>query len=661
MNTASMPTADNRLALLAFVNLAALPLYAGMPAAIILLILVLSAWQLLLIKTGRANPPKYILMLCVVAACAILFYSFRHLLGQQPGIALVIIMCVLKLFEINTNRDAYIVVYSACFVIASNFFYDQSVWLAIYVCALIVVMYSILVSLSDRLHTTRMTQRLRQSAVALIYSLPLMLILFVLFPRIPGPLWGLPEDAYKNQTGLSEEMSPGSINQLVSSSAIAFRVKFDDDRIPPHHERYWRGIVLTQYDGRTWRKDDAPESALANIEYSDPGSAASSYSYEVTLEPTNLDWLLALEYPHTFAGRYRLSREAALYSEDKINNIISYRIESRAGINRSLFAQEDLKYRLLPVGRNPGTADLASILMEEADYDARAYITAVLNYFSEQGFIYTLSPDLLGEDAMDDFLLQTRRGFCEHYASAFTYLMRLAGIPARVVIGYQGGVMNPLDDYMIVRQSDAHAWSEVWLDGRWRRIDPTATIAPDRIEQGITSAGLELNRLPALLVTEFGLLKDMAFLYDSFQNRWNQWVIGFDQERQKRLMQLLGFEQAGASLLVTLLTILLTVFSLLMAWLVLKGRNRSTDTIQYHYELLCSKLERKGFHRAVNEGPRDFESRILDNKDLSGHSRAELAFIFQAYRKMHYGNVRSAKLLAEYVKKVRRFRLRLQA
>jgi len=660
MNTGTIPTAESRLALLALVNLAALLLYAGMPAAIILLILALSAWQLLSIKTNRPNPPKYVLMLCVIMACAILFYSYRHLLGQQPGIALVIIMCVLKLFEIKANRDAYIVVYSACFVIASNFFYDQSVWLALYVCALIVVMYSILIALSDRLNTTRLSQRLRQSAMALVYSLPLMLILFVLFPRIPGPLWGLPEDAYQNQTGLSEEMSPGSINQLVSSSAIAFRVKFDNDRVPPHHERYWRGIVLTRYDGRTWRKDDAPETALANIEYADPG-AAGSYSYEVTLEPTNLDWLLALEYPHTFADRYRLSREASLYSEDKINNIISYRIESQAGINRSLFAQEDLKYRLLPVGRNPGTADLAGMLMDEADYDARAYIRAVLNYFSEQEFIYTLSPDLLGEDAMDDFLLQTRRGFCEHYASAFTYLMRLAGIPARVVIGYQGGVMNPLDDYMIVRQSDAHAWSEVWLDGRWRRIDPTATIAPDRIEQGITSAGLELNRLPALLVTEFGLLKDMAFLYDSFQNRWNQWVIGFDQERQKRLMQLLGFEHTGAALLVTLLTILLSVVSLLIAWLVLKGRKRTTDTIQRHYELLCRKLERKGLYRAMNEGPRDFESRILDRTDLSSHSRAELAFIFQAYRKMHYGNVRSGKLLAEYVKKVRRFRLRLQA
>ncbi len=663
---ADKPDSNILFLLLTEIHLSALPLYSNMPLAITLLIVALSLWQFFLIKNHRENPGKLIQILLIIICFLTALYSYGHIFGQQPGIALVTLMTILKLFETKNIRDCYIIIYSAFFIIASNFFHSQSIWLILYVFFIVVFLVATLITLSDQLKSMPLKSRLSMASRFVFYAMPLMLILFVLFPRIPGPLWGLPDDAFAGRTGLSEEMSPGSINQLISSPAIAFRVLFYNE-IPSHRQLYWRGAVLSLYDGKTWRRDDAPDSAQANIQYD--SDSKNIFRYKVTLEPTRLNWLLSLEQPDidnstSSEHAYHINREAMLITRNKITKIINYSVSSQTSArNQALFKQEDYKNRLLPVSKNQGnknpqTIKLARKLFQSSDFNTQQYINTVLAYFQNNNFVYTLNPDLLGENAIDDFLFNSQRGFCEHYASAFTYLMRAAGIPARVVVGYQGGKMNPLDDYMIVRQSDAHAWTEVWAGNHWQRVDPTAAVSPDRIEQGILQSGIERNRLPLLLVSNNELFKNIGFLYDSFQNSWNQWVIGFNQKKQNELLKLLGFDDQDASNLIMLLIGCLIIVGGIVSWFLLTHKTIEKDRVQHYYNMFCLKLKRQGFQRQLNEGPVDFEKRFYKKHSLSQKTKTDAMFIFKAYRTLHYGNKKNSDLTTQYFKKIKSFKIR---
>ena len=653
--TADRPAKNILLFLLINIQLSIIPLYMSLPPAVVLLILIFSVWQFYIVLNDIKSPAKSIRLLNVIFVFLSLIFIYGNLFGRQPGISLIILMTVLKIFEVKSHRDCYVIIYSCFFIIASTFFQSQSVWLILYVMMVVITLTMSLIKLSDRRHSLSLKYSLWLASRYVMFALPFMLILFVLFPRIPGPLWALPADAYAAQTGLSEEMSPGSINRLISSSAIAFRVKFDGD-IPKHTQRYWRGAVLSDYDGKTWRRKDAPKETQANIVYDE--NSQQRYRYTVTLEPGNLNWILSLEYTSVFDPAYRLNREAMLLSKTKINKVISYKLESQTDAkNIALYKQEEYKNRLILLKSNPKTIELTKDLLKKSDYDKQRYITNVLQYFVEGGFVYTLKPDLLADNIIDEFLFDSKRGFCEHYASAFTYLMRAAGIPARVVIGYQGGTMNPLDDYMIVRQSDAHAWTEVWLNNRWTRIDPTAVVSPERIEQGVQNSGLEISRLPLLLVSDSKMLKNMAFLYDSFQNSWNQWVIGFDQKKQDELLKSLGLESASLSNLILLLVSSMSFTGLIIAWLVFKQNHSKNDRVQNYYNRFCRKMQRYGIERHLNEGPVDFEQRLLLHKKFSIKDRNKISFIMKAYRLLHYGNRNNEKLEKNYRNKIKKFRL----
>ena len=648
------PNKNILYSLLAGIHLSALPLYAAMPISIIFLLITLSFWQAYLIYNNIKNPGKLVLLIVISATLFIILYSYGYLFGRQPGITLVTLMSILKLFETKNLRDCYIIIYSAFFIIASNFFHSQTVWLTLYVFFVVVILTTILIALSDRLETINFKTRLKMASRYFIYAVPLMLVLFVLFPRIPGPLWGLQKDAFSSQAGLSEEMSPGSINQLIASPSIAFRVKFENTT-PDHHQLYWRGVVLSLYDGKTWRRADAPETTLPNIAFGDDTN--NTISYTVTLEPTNLKWLLSLEYPVDHDKRYSVNREAMLTTKNTLSNVVIYSVTSDTGSsNKALFKQEHYKNRLLPADLNPLTMKFAKELFARSNFDEQQYISRVLQYYRNNEFFYTLNPDLLGSNAMDDFLFKSRRGFCEHYASSFVYLMRAAGIPSRVVIGYQGGTVNPLDDYMIVRQSDAHAWAEVWTGDAWQRVDPTAAVSPERVEKGISNSGLERNKLPLLLVTDSKLLKNAAFLYDSFQNSWNQWVINFDHKKQTDILKALGFENASSSNLILLLITCFSITGLIVSWFLLRQYTVENDRVQHYYTVFCKKLQRYGIRRQLHEGPADFENRVISELMLTPQKRNEVMFVFKAYRTLHYGNQLNDRLTSLYIKKIKSFR-----
>ena len=636
------------------IHMVALPLYPRMPLAVLLSVLLLTLWTVLIIRRRVALPGRYFVLLLAAAVVAVLLKSYGTIFGQQPGTAMVLLLCFLKLFEMKHRRDVVLVIFLGYFLIASNFFFTQAPWAALYVFFVVVYLTSLLVFISDRRATISLQSRLILSTRLILLSLPLMLILFVLFPRIPGPLWGLPKDAHISGTGISDEMSPGSVNRLIASGEVAFRVRFDG-RPPPHRALYWRGVVLSDFDGRTWRRDDAPASAEPNTVAG--SSADERLDYTVTLEPSKQKFLFALDLPVSAVNNYRLTRELMLLGSDRVIDVMIYSIQSDVdAINQGLFEPEQRKNLELPPDFNPRSLRLARQLWRRSN-GAYAYIEQVLDYFRQQEFVYTLSPPLLGRDSVDEFIFDTRRGFCEHYAGAFVTLMRAAGVPARVVMGYQGGEMNPVDDYMIVRQSDAHAWAEVWLDGRgWLRVDPTAAVSPARIELGMRNAGLERELLPSILNPNSALMLRARYLWDSLHNSWNQWVVGFDLEKQRELFSNLGIGDVSIADLVLWLVLAMTLAGAIAAWWVFRYQPRTkTDRVRYYYDVFCNKFAKAGIERRSSEAAGEFLQRIRQSKPAVAGVAAR---IIDDYQQLRYGPAADVELMAQFSQAVRKFRVR---
>lgn len=639
--------------LLAGLVLVGLPLYAYLSPIVLWYVFALTVWSALAIIGKVPIPGGSIRLLLAMVIVGALYVSYGAVFGLIPGTSMVLLLAYLKLFEIKTRRDITVIIFLGYFLASSLFFHSQSVWVALYVIVLAIYFTSLLVMVADRNASTSLLQRLKIALRMVLQSLPLMLIMFVLFPRIPGPLWQLPKDAQSASTGLSEEMTPGNINKLVASYDVAFRVKFDT---PPPENRflYWRGLVLSDYDGKTWRRDNAPDWTRPEIEIKNPGS--DGIRYRVTLEPHQHNWLYALEMVTGFDDHYRLTRELQLLSNNLVGSVISYRAQaSLHASNHGLYPPERRKNLELPAGYNPKTLALAQTMRRTAAGDPRAIVQAALQYFSNQEFYYTLTPPLLGNNAMDDFLFKSRRGFCEHYASAFTTLMRAAGVPTRIVLGYQGGEINPVDEYMIVRQSDAHAWTEVWLDDQgWMRVDPTAAVAPQRIERGIQSAGLEKQYLPGLLQVNSDVLNRVRFVWDSFQNGWNQWVIGFDEQKQLKLFKMLGMDGVSKSDLVLYLVAAMSCAGLLVAWWVIgSGYYQPKDRVRLYYRRFTAKLGKRGL--AIHEQDTPKEVLVKIQKSLPA-SVVQASQIIHQYQAMIYGQIRNRETEKSFVRLVRSFR-----
>ncbi len=637
------------------IHLVALPLYPHIPLMVLLAIAFFTIWLLLIINGRVSQPGRFMMFILTVIVVAILVQSFGTILGQQPGSTMLLLLSFLKLFEMRSTRDIAIVIFMGYFLLASKFFYSQSLLIAIHVFVVVVYLTSLLIVFSDRLGSTNFNTRIHKSLRMIVQAVPFMLILFVLFPRIPGPLWGLPTDAQSAATGISDEMSPGSINRLISSGEVAFRVKFNADP-PPRPALYWRGLVLSNYDGKTWRLQNAPSKAQPFIVAS--ASNESEYGYTLMLEPHNQRWLFALETMIEFEGLFALTREMQLLSRNKVTDVMSYTLRSDIGAEiRGLFEAERRKNLALPDGLNSETMEFARNLFNESNRDDSIYISKVLKHFNNNEFFYTLSPPLLGENAMDDFLFSTRRGFCEHYSSAFVYLMRAAGIPSRVVVGYQGGAMHPFDDYMIVRQSDAHAWTEAWLeDEGWVRVDPTASVSPTRIENGIQNAGLERDLLPSILISDNVIFQRARFMWDSVHNSWNQWVVGYNQQRQKELFELLGYKNVNSGDLVMWLVVLMTLGGGLVAWWVIrKEPSKQKDIIKFYYDRFCHKLDKAGIPYHPHEGATELMTRAA--RILPAQQR-ELAVITSDYESLRYGSDDNDQRVKRYIRAVRRFRVK---
>lgn len=612
------------LRLLAVLALVTAPHLLTMPPWIGLAVVALGVWRTLGAFRNWPLPPRWLKVVLVIAAFAAVQVSYGRINGQHAGAALLIVMLALKLTEMRSRRDVLVVVSLCYFTMLTHFLFSQELWTLLYLAVCAVAVTAMLVEanhlggpLPPRL-TLGFGTRLVAQAV------PLMLVLFVLFPRVPGPLWGLPADAGAARSGIADTMSPGDISRLIQSDEIAFRVEFHGAP-PPMQARYWRGPVLWYFDGQRWRApfrgDDYfrlynARPSLNAYQPSEVELLGPPLRYEVTLEPHRQNWMFALDVPgpdlppnSALTGYYQLlSRE--LVKEPMRYQATAY---TRYRLEPNLDPQWQRSGMRLPEGRNPRALALARQWRDEGLDDA-GVIDRALRMFRQEEFVYTLEPPPLGADMVDEFLFGTRRGFCEHYASSFTVLMRAAGIPARVVVGYQGGELNEIGGYFTVRQSDAHAWSEVWLPQRgWIRVDPTAAVAPSRVEVGI-SAALASAELPGFLRREgsgFWYWRLQASVaWDMVNVMWDRWVLAFDPTRQLELLSRVGL--GDWSKMVLALTTLLTAIVALSGWLALRRMRTAVpaDPALRLWRRATRLLAGKGFPQAPTEGPRDYVQRV---------------------------------------------------
>ncbi len=622
--------------------LVVLPHLPRLPAWMAILVLMIWAWRLALVIKPVALPSKWVLALLALGASAGVVASYGTLLGRDAGVALLNLMLALKLLELRDLRDAYSAVLLGFFVAITHFLYSQSIPMAIYILFVLLALTVVLMALENppagKGALAELRPRWALAARLLAQATPLALVLFVLFPRVPGPLWSLPVDAYQGLTGLDDQMSPGRISQLSRSDAVAFRVQFDGE--PPGAElRYWRGPVFWYTDGATWSRGLRARTGRRSDKVPDYRGLGEAVNYTVTLEPHNRRWLFALDLPVAIPEGAELTGDFQLLASAKIRQRIRYTLSShpRYRMDR-LGSGEGHRGLQLPRRVSPRVESLV-VDWKGSALKPETIVAKALAYFREEPFVYTLSPPLLEADPVDEFLFETRRGFCEHYSAAFTLLMRVAGIPARVVTGYQGGELNPLGDYLIVRQSDAHAWSEVWLKDRgWVRVDPTAAVAPERVERGIDTTVLGEGRPVRFQLASGGwlspLLKGWSQSCDAVDNLWNQWVLSYGPKRQMQLLTRFGFEKMDWWGLGVLLSAGMTLTLLIVAGLVLGKGARERDAAKAAYERFCQKLGTKGLGRDPTEGPLDYSGRICAKRpDLAASVRCITAM----YITLRYG------------------------
>ncbi|WP_234086593.1 DUF3488 and transglutaminase-like domain-containing protein [Azonexus sp. R2A61] len=593
---------------------------AGWLNAFAATLLALVAWR----WWRHAGPlPRWLPPLIALSGGTGIWLTFGTLFGREAGVALLVLFMAMKFLELRSKRDAMVIVALGNFLLLTHYFQNQDILTGLW----LLFTFWLLTASLVRLHGGPDDWRanLRQAGMLAIQAVPFMIALFLLFPRIDGPLWGLPADAHAGRTGLSEDMAPGSIAQLARSDEIAFRVSFAGP-IPPRARLYWRGPVLENFDGRRWLRHPR-QAPVARVIAEGPGIA-----YESTLEANQQRWLMALDAPLAWPASARLDSRLSVVADKPLE--ARQRLRMQAALDYRFNVEEDprtLAVNLaLPAKTDPRTRRLAESWRNQAREPARI-VALALRHFREEAFHYTLTPPLLGDNGIDQFLFETRRGFCEHYAAAFVVLMRAAGVPARVVTGYQGGEINPRDGYLTVRQSDAHAWAEVWLENRgWQRVDPTAAVSPLRIELGIAGALPPGEPLPPLLRLGSDWLRELRFGWEALNNAWNQQVLGYDTTRQRELLQRLGWPDADWRSLGLLLGGALSTLLALSAALILLRRPRPVPEIRLWHRA----LRRLRVDCAPGETPHMLLARLHEQ---SPHTAECLAPVVAAYIQARYG------------------------
>ncbi|HEX3948714.1 MAG TPA: DUF3488 and transglutaminase-like domain-containing protein [Steroidobacteraceae bacterium] len=602
-------------------------------------------------RSGRGAPSRAVLITVAALAIPLLFIRFHTFNGLVAGTALLSVTAGLKLLETRSQRDIYIITLIIYFVSLAALLESISFWLLSYLVGVCWLTTATLLRLTSSGAVPGWRRSLRYGGRVLAQSLPLAVLLWLLFPRFAAPLWQVPNDSQSAASGLSDTMSPGDITRLALSDDIAFRVRYDG-ATPPNRERYYRGPVLDVFDGRTWSRLSSSPRVPPALKPQGP-----LYKYTVMMEPHQHRWIFMLDWPERWnLPRARLNSTYTLLQPEPLARPVdilgaSYtRVRSDDPLDPTM-RKIDTKSA---ANRNPRTTDLAREL-RAAHPDAMDFVQAVLAMIRRQPFFYTLTPPKLSDNSVDDFLFNTKRGFCGHYASAFVSLARAAGIPARVVTGYYGGTLNPYGDYWIVRQSDAHAWAEVWIEGQgWVRIDPTAAIAPERVERGLAGAGSG-EASPASPWQQRTLwFSGLRLRFDAVKEIWRERILDFDQDSQRKLLEMLKIPEPDGQKLVMLLAAAMTLVFIWLTWQVRRElAPRSKDGCARAYARLCTKLAAAGVPRLPHEGAEGYALRVARLRpDLAG----AVMQLCRQYSYLRYSAPSAAVTPGQFEAAVRAFR-----
>jgi transglutaminase-like putative cysteine protease len=540
--------------------------------------------------------------------------SYESVSGVGPGSALLAIMAALKLLETRKRRDQFVLLFISIFLVMASLLREQYFWSLPYLLLAIVLTMTawLRMSLANDGSDTSVLQSFKTGSRLLLYSSPLMICMWILFPRISTPFWNIPVDISSGVSGLGDEMSPGDISKLSLSNEVAFRVNFEG-KVPEPRDQYWRGLVLHEFNGRTWTGREPSPDPRAHQRLFVTGDPVR---YQVTMEPTQQQWVFALDIPVQWSsGDVFIGLQQQLAKERPIDQRMAYEAISHTRYRNEPDSRPSFYrwYVDLPRGTNPRTNAL-SLSMRRIAGDDESFVKAVLAKFHNEEYFYTLEPPPLGSNSVDRFMFDTRQGFCEHYASAFAVMMRAAGIPSRIVLGYQGGEMNPLAGHLIVRQSDAHAWTEIWLPDRgWHRVDPTAVVAPERIEAGMSGAMWSGIGASWGLSAPIAWLHNMGLTWDALNAKWNDWILGYGPEKQELFLEWLGMEEPDWQKMLLLLIILIAaIIGVISLMLMMRYRPPPKDRAAILYRKFTQKA---GLQPNCGETPQAYAIRLSEEQE----------------------------------------------
>ncbi len=608
------------------------PHLGHLPAWIIPLWLGCAFWRVQIYRMRAGYPPALVKLALMGLVGLGVYLSRGALVGLDAGVALLVAAFIIKLVEMHSRRDALVLIFLGFFVVVTSYLFESGPGMALFSLLPVCVLLAAMIGLQQRGLSVRPWPTLRLAGSLLLQAVPLMLLLFVFFPRL-GPLWALPAPSTQGVTGLAESMSPGDIAELGRSAQLVFRATFDDAP-PPRAQLYWRALTLERFDGRRWSQDALPASA-AQLQQQPSGARLD---YSVLTQPSGQPWLFALDLAQSRdAGIRQMSDQRLQYSRP-VDRALLYRVSSWPQAPRDLQLDRWQQQRnlQLPTGGEPRSRQWAQQLAREHP-EPQVLVQALLEHFAREPFYYTLRPPVLGEDAVDAFLFDSRRGFCAHYAGAMVFVLRAAGIPARVVAGYQGGEFGPGPNTVQVRQYDAHAWVEYWQAGRgWTSVDPTFQVAPERIEQGLEQAlaeegsFLEDSPFSPLRYRQLGWLNEARMLLDALDHGWQTWVLNYQGERQQGLLER-WFGDLGRAALVGLLgggvlVLLGLALLLLKPW---RQRREPLLRLQAQFE---RQLARHGLRRSPGEPAQAFAERAARSLPAQAAAIRGFARLFVAQR-----------------------------
>lgn len=616
--------------LLTAIGLIALPHLENLPPSVTGYFYLLLSWRFVGVWKPQWLPTKLTLLLLTVIGIAILYGLHEGIFGRDAGTRLFVTALGLKLLEIKSERDLYLIIFLAFIVATSLFLYQQSIFMAAYILVVCCVLLGTLVCINSNRPQT--WKSLKTAGVIVAQAIPMTIVIFILFPRVEAPKWMYFNDKHQARTGLSDNMEPGAISNLAMSDELVFRVQFTGT-IPPSAQRYWRGPVLTHTDGKRWTQNKNGLSQPIDK----PTLTGNAYQYTLLMEPQDKNWVFALDLPADVTAPLRRNSHYQLVTSTNPDKRTEYRITSYPTYNTGAITKDEYQEATQLPG--PASANVTQLVQRLHGFDGSPdiFIKRLLNHFKTEDFYYTLTPPLMQENPIEQFLFESHRGFCEHYATAFVYLMRIAHIPARVVTGYQGGELNQVGNFLDIKQAYAHAWAEVWLDQRgWVRVDPTAAIAPERIEQNINidqqiASGI-ISFTPNSASTAVDWLKNARQLWGNVDYQWQRWVINYDNKNQRQFLSSFGISDLKT--MIYWMASIIGVITAVLCWLLLRNPGKTNDPAVLAYQRFCKQLAKNGLIRTQGEGPKDFAARA---KKALPEQAENIDQITRLFIKLRYG------------------------